>query len=149
MKTSEDAQHMTIARLKSKIQDPQAKLIVVFGAAGLRDKAKRKIMGEVAAKWASISVITAEDPRTEKVENICQQIAQGLIDKGKSDGKDYYFIYDRGEAIKFAINLAQKGDIVATFGKSHEKSMCYGKREYPWDEFEAVKKALNARPKKI
>jgi len=134
--------------LKSKIQDPQAKLIVVFGAAGLRDKAKRKIMGEVAAKWASISVITAEDPRTEKVENICQQIAQGLIDKGKSDGKDYYFIYDRGEAIKFAINLAQKGDIVATFGKSHEKSMCYGKREYPWDEFQVVRQSIQNRMKK-
>ena len=89
--------------------------------------------------------MTSEDPRTEKVEDICNQISQGLIKNRKQENRDFYFIYNRTKAIQFAINLAQKGDIVATFGKSHEKSMCYGKHEYPWDEFATVEKALKER----
>lgn len=141
--------------LKSKIKNTKAyfrkgekqksKIIAVFGAAGLRDQTKRPLMGQVAAKYADVSVLTAEDPRTEKVEDICRQIASGLNKEGKKEGRDYYYVYDRAKAIQFAINLAQRSDIVATFGKSHEKSMCYGKREYPWDEFAAVKKALKER----
>jgi UDP-N-acetylmuramoyl-L-alanyl-D-glutamate--2,6-diaminopimelate ligase len=90
-------------------------------------------------------VITAEDPRTEKVEDICAQIAEGFKQKGKKEGKNFYIVADREKAIEFAVNLAQKEDIVAIFGKSHEKSMCFGKKEYPWDEFKAVKLALKRR----
>ena len=126
-------------------KNPKSKVIAVFGAAGLRDRNKRSLMGEAAAKYADISILTSEDPRTEKVEDICNQISQGLIKNRKQENRDFYFIYNRTKAIQFAINLAQKGDIVATFGKSHEKSMCYGKHEYPWDEFATVEKALKER----
>ena len=143
-------QALATLRSKLKTKNPrllrgfggQAKLIAVFGAAGLRDSTKRPLMGEAAAKYADISVLTAEDPRTEKVEDICRQIASGLNKEGKKEDRDYYFVYDRSKAIQFAINLAQKDDIVATFGKSHEKSMCFGKKESPWDEFATVKKAI-------
>ena len=130
-------------QLMSKSQ--KTRLIAVFGAAGLRDKGKRPMMGKVAAKNADISIITAEDPRTEKAEDICHQISQGFSQMDKKKDKDYYIIADRKKAIQFAINLAQKGDIVATFGKSHEKSMCFGKKEYPWDEFAAVKLTIKRR----
>lgn len=131
--------------LKSKIQHPKSKLIAVFGSAGLRDKIKRPLMGQIAAKYADVSVLTAEDPRTEKVEDICEEIANGLLENKKKERKDFYKIYDRKKAITFAISLAKKGDIVATFGKAHEKSMCFGKTEHPWDEFAAVKSALQKK----
>ena len=140
-----NALSQALKTLNSKLKTQNSKLIAVFGTAGQRDRTKRPLMGQVAAQYADISVITAEDPRTERVEDICAQIAEGFKRKGKRKGKDFYFVYDRQKAIEFAVNLAEKGDIVATFGKSHEKSMCYGKKEYPWDEFAQVKKAIKRR----
>ena len=102
-------------------------------------------MGEVAARYADICVLTAEDPRSEKVEDICEQIAQGLVKSGKKESKDFYKIYDRAKAIEFAISLAKENDIVVMFGKSHEKSMCFGKKEYPWDEFKTVEQVIAKR----
>jgi len=133
--------------LRSISKSEETRLIAVFGAAGLRDKSKRPMMGKIAAENADISVITAEDPRTEKVEDICAQITDGFKQADKKEGKNFYIVADRAKAIEFAINLARSGDIVATFGKSHEKSMCFGKKEYPWDEFTAVKKAIRERLK--
>lgn len=135
------------------------KLIVIFGCAGLRDHKKRQMMGKIAAEFADYSVLTAEDPRTEDVREIIREIAEGFESKGvkKKDKKiknynfllsrEKYFweIPDRQEAINFGIRkIAQTGDIVVTCGKGHEKSMCYGKTEYPWDEKRAIQKALYA-----
>lgn len=118
------------------------RLVVVFGAAGLRDKEKRPLMGKIAGKWADFSVVTAEDPRTERVEDICEQIVQGISEVG---GK-FKVIYNRQEAINYAVKeLARKGDTIVVCGKGHEKSMCYGKKEYPWSDQEAVKKAIVER----
>jgi len=128
----------------------------------LRDRGKRPMMGEIAGRLADFSVITAEDPRTERPKDICQQIAEGCRQAGaqeknvaidntivgssvtKKDIKNVYFIIpDRQEAINFALQkLAQKDDIVVVCGKGHERSMCFGKREYPWSDQEAVRKAL-------
>lgn len=124
-----------------------SKLIAVFGAAGERDREKRPKMGEVAAEYADITILTAEDPRSERVEDISEQIAKGLTKLGKRESKDFFKINDRKEAIQFAVNLANTKDIVVTFGKSHEKSMCFGKTEYPWDEFEEFKKAIKNKSK--
>lgn len=121
------------------------RLIVVFGTAGLRDKGKRPAMGKIAGRWADFSVVTAEDPRTEKVEDICEQIVQGILEVG---GK-FELIYNRQEAIDYAIRkLAKDGDIVVVCGKGHEKSMCYGEKEFPWSDQEAVKMAIAERRKK-
>ena len=121
----------------------KSQLICVFGAAGDRDKLKRPLMGQVADKYADIIVLTAEDPRSERVEEICQQIARGI--RNKRIDNNCFVIPDRKEAINFAIYLAQKDDIVAFFGKSHEKSMAYGNKELPWDEFKEVEAALRRR----
>jgi UDP-N-acetylmuramoyl-L-alanyl-D-glutamate--2,6-diaminopimelate ligase len=126
-----------------KIVPAKGRLMVVFGSAGLRDIQKRAMMGEMAAKYADLTVLTAEDPRTEDVNQIIEQIAQGTLKKGAQEGKTLFKVADRAEAIKFAIQrLAKKGDIVVICGKGHEQSMCYGKTEYPWSDFDAVKKAL-------
>ncbi len=137
----------------------KGKLIHVFGAAALRDHSKRPLMGENSAKYSDYIVLTEEDYRSEDVNEIIEQIAVGCkrqraiernsnqIELVKQDEKEkrpvFFRIPDRQEAINFAVRkLAKKGDTVILTGKAHEKSLCRGKIEYPWDEYEAVKKAL-------
>jgi len=68
---------------------------------------------------------------------------KALIKTILSGGKNLFVVEDRGKAIDFAINeIARKGDTLLVTGKGHEKSLCRGKTEEPWDEYEAVKKAL-------
>ena len=119
------------------------RVIVVFGCAGLRDVAKRPMMGEIASKLADRVIITAEDPRTEDLGSIMAQIAIGCERAGRGEGEDYWRVGDRGEAIEFAVKMAHAGDLVIVTGKGHEQSMCFGTTEYPWDDREAVRKALN------
>jgi len=120
------------------------RLIVVFGCAGERDPGKRFPMGASAGRWADLAVLTAEDPRTEDLEAILDEIARGVESQGGRLNETYYRVPDREQAIAFAIlKLAKPGDIVVTCGKAHEKSMCYGAVEYPWDEFVAVHAALD------
>ena len=120
-------------------------VIVVFGCAGLRDRAKRPWMGEIAGRLADRIVITAEDPRTEDLNEIMAQIAAGCERAGRREGADYWRIGDRGEAIAFAVNLARPGDLVIVTGKGHERSMCFGTTEVPWSDHEAVREALRQR----
>jgi len=114
------------------------RLIAVFGAAGLRDKEKRPMMGQIACRLADKIVLTAEDPRLEKVQEITKQIAAGCQQPAK-----LYREPDRQQAISLAINhLAKKGDIIGIFGKGHEQSMCFGKEERAWSDHQAAAKAL-------
>ncbi len=129
----------TLQRLKTKDQ----RLIAVFGCAGLRDVAKRPMMGEIAGRLADVAVLTAEDPRTEDVNKIIDQIALGCKKAGGREGRSFFRIPDRRQAIRFAIQkLAKKGDIVIICGKGHERSMCFGKTEYPWSDQKEARKAL-------
>jgi UDP-N-acetylmuramoyl-L-alanyl-D-glutamate--2,6-diaminopimelate ligase len=118
------------------------RVIVVFGCAGLRDVHKRAMMGEIAGKLADKIVITAEDPRTESLEAINAQIIEGLHKAGRLENRDFFPINDRAEAIAFAIQKANAGDVVIIAGKGHERSMCFGTTEYPWSDQEAVQAAL-------
>lgn len=121
------------------------RVIVVFGCAGLRDIQKRAWMGQIAGRLADLTVVTAEDPRTESLDAINAEIARGLKAAGRLRDRDYFVVNDRGEAISFAIRrLARPGDLVIVTGKGHERSMCYGATEYPWSDQEAVVKALKA-----
>ena len=125
------ARHMTAGQV-----------IVVFGSAGLRDVEKRGLMGRVAGRLADQVVITAEDPRTESLDGIMATIAQGVAAEGKQEGRDYWRIGDRAEAIRFAVRLARPGDVVMSCGKGHEQSMCFGTTEYPWDDRQAMREGL-------
>jgi UDP-N-acetylmuramoyl-L-alanyl-D-glutamate--2,6-diaminopimelate ligase len=120
----------------------KGRVISVFGSAGLRDKEKRRMMAETSVELADLSVLTAEDPRTESLDGILEEMAEGAKSKGGRDGETFWRIADRGEAIKFAIRLAKEGDIVLSCGKGHEQSMCFGKTEYLWDDRTAVRAAL-------
>lgn len=118
------------------------RVIVVFGSAGLRDKEKRRMMAETSAELADLTVLTAEDPRTESLEGILGEMAAGARSRGGTEGVTFWRVADRGEAIRFALRLARPGDIVLSCGKGHEQSMCFGQTEYLWDDRTAMRAAL-------
>lgn len=119
----------------------QGKLIHVFGSAGKRDATKRPLMGKASATYADVMILTAEDPRKEKVEKITQQIKSGIT-VAQKEKVQILEIPDRQEAIFRAVAMARKGDFIVLTGKAHERSMNYGHGEMPWSEHEAVEKAL-------
>ena len=118
------------------------RVIAVFGSAGLRDRAKRRMMAETAAELADLTVLTAEDPRTEPLEVILAEMAAGALGRGGREGLSFWRVADRGAALRCAIQLAQPGDVVIACGKGHEQSMCFGTVEYPWDDRTAMRAAL-------
>ncbi|HQY92105.1 UDP-N-acetylmuramoyl-L-alanyl-D-glutamate--2,6-diaminopimelate ligase [Caldilinea sp.] len=122
----------------------QGRLIAVFGSAGLRDRAKRYLMGEAGGRLADFTVITAEDPRTEDLTAICREIERG-VNAGGGAGR-YCIVEDRAAAIQHAVDMARAGDVVVAFGKGHERSMCFGELEYPWSDQDAMMAALARRP---
>ncbi len=118
------------------------RVIAVFGSAGLRDKEKRRMMAEVSAALADLTVLTAEDPRTESLDGILEEMAAGARSRGGREGETFWRIPDRAEAIRFAMRLARRGDILLACGKGHEQSMCFGHVEYAWDDRVALRAAL-------
>lgn len=128
--------------LQTARQMTQGRVIAVFGSAGLRDREKRRIMSEISAQLADISVLTAEDPRTESLAGILEQMAAGARSQGAVEGRSFFRVPDRGAAIRSALKMAQPGDLVVSCGKGHEQSMCFGVTEYPWDDRTAMRAAL-------
>ncbi len=123
---------------------PNGRIIAVFGSAGKRDVAKRRLMAEIAARAADLSVLTAEDPRTESLDDILAMMAGAATAAGGVEGETFWRVPDRGRAIWFALSLARPGDIVLLCGKGHEQSMAFGTVEYPWDDRTAARAALDA-----
>ncbi len=136
------------------------RLIVIFGAAGLRDKYKREEMGAIAGRLSDFAILTSEDPRTESPKKIISQIGRGCKKSGmtklgiaknkdvkkKIIKKGYFSVVNRQDAINFAIRkLARPHDFIITCGKGHERSMCSGTTEYPWSEHNAIRIALKEK----
>lgn len=122
------------------------RVIAVFGCAGLRDVEKRVMMGHIAAELADLTIITAEDPRTENLAEIIAMTANTMLADGCVEGQTFERVPDRGQAIYRATRLAQPGDLVIALGKGHEQSMCFGEIEYPWDDRQAMRAALRGAP---
>lgn len=123
----------------------KGKLIAVFGSAGRRDETKRAKQGAIAGKYADIVVITEEDDRDEDSETILKQVAQGALEQGKKENKNLFMVQNREEAIGFAMTLAtEKEDTVVLLGKGHEKTIERADGEYPWNETEAAKAAIES-----
>ena len=108
----------------------RGRVISVFGCGGDRDKTKRPIMGEISGRIADYTFITSDNPRTEKPEDITAQIEEGIK---KTKGK-YSVVVDRVEAIKQAIKMANKRDIIVLAGKGHEPYQEINGKKYPFDE---------------
>lgn len=116
----------------------QGKLICVFGCGGDRDSGKRPIMGTIAGTIADHTIITSDNPRTEKPEEIVAQIEKGI----KKTKGSYECIVDRKEAIKKAITIANKKDIIVIAGKGHELTQEIKGKKYPFDERKIIREIL-------
>jgi UDP-N-acetylmuramoyl-L-alanyl-D-glutamate--2,6-diaminopimelate ligase len=129
--------------LQTARQFSPGRLIAIFGSAGLRDRQKRRMMAETSLELADLTILTAEDPRTEQLDDILAEMATGAHSRGGVEGKTFWRIPDRGEALRLAVSLAQPGDVVIACGKGHEQSMCFGEVEYPWDDRTALRAAIS------
>lgn len=116
----------------------KGRVISVFGCGGDRDSGKRYVMGEISGKIADFTIITSDNPRTEKPEKIVEQIEQGIK---KTNGK-YKVVIDRIEAIKEAIIMANKRDIIVLAGKGHEPYQEINGEKHPFDERIIVKQII-------
>ena len=112
----------------------KGRLISVFGCGGDRDPIKRPIMGHIGVSLADFAVITSDNPRTEDPMAIIRDIEKGVK---KEDG-DYIIIEDRRAAIRYAMDIAKKDDIIVLAGKGHETYQDIGGHKYHLDEREEV-----------
>jgi UDP-N-acetylmuramoyl-L-alanyl-D-glutamate--2,6-diaminopimelate ligase len=119
--------------LASKLGNKNSQLICILGAAGGgRDKWKRPVLGELAAKYCNEVIVTNEDPYDEDPWQIIEEVAKGTNGKARK-------ILDRREAIKTALKLAKEGDIVIITGKGAEPSIVEKGKKIPWDDRKVVK----------
>jgi UDP-N-acetylmuramoyl-L-alanyl-D-glutamate--2,6-diaminopimelate ligase len=116
-----------------------ARIILVFGAGGDRDKAKRPRMGEVAARYADWTFLTTDNPRTEDPASILAEIEMGFV---SADCKKYSVVPDRREAIAQALASAGKGDFVVLAGKGHETTQTAGPMTVPFSDAEVAREIL-------
>jgi len=119
--------------------DQEHKVIVVFGCGGNRDQGKRPKMGKIATELADRTIITSDNPRDEDPDTIIDEIAAGAV------GESFEVQVNRYDAIKRALFLASKGDIVLIAGKGHENYQIIGKERRHFDDRETVRALLGRR----
>ena len=110
------------------------RLVCLFGCGGNRSKLRRYEMGEISGKLADLTIITSDNPRFEKPQDIIEDIKMGIA---KTDGK-YVEICDRKEAIRYAIEHGEEGDIIVLAGKGHEDYQEIEGVKYPMDERDLI-----------
>ena len=120
----------------------KGRLIVVIGAAGERDPGKRAPLGEISARYADLALFTEEDSRSEDVNTILAEMAQGAISAGGEATQSYWCVGDRREAIRVAVSMAQRGDTLLFAGKGHEHTLERMVTTLSWNEVEEVERAL-------
>ena len=120
-----------LSNLLSAVQGfAKGRVIAVFGCGGDRDNAKRPIMGATAAKLADFCVVTSDNPRTEDPTRIINMVLEGV----RSEKTEYVVIENRREAIRYALNIAKKDDVVVLAGKGHENYQEINGIKHPFDE---------------
>lgn len=116
----------------------KGRVISVFGCGGDRDKTKRPLMGEVSGRVANYTIITSDNPRTEEPKEIIKEIEEGI----KKTKGQYICIEDRKEAIKEAIKMANKNDMIVLAGKGHEPYQEINHVKSPFDERVIVREII-------
>ncbi|MFC7379047.1 UDP-N-acetylmuramoyl-L-alanyl-D-glutamate--2,6-diaminopimelate ligase [Brevundimonas sp. GCM10030266] len=120
--------------LKALRPHATGRLIVVFGAGGDRDRAKRPLMGEIAGCLADIAIVTDDNPRSEDPASIRKAVREGCPDAQE--------VGDRRRAIQHAIGLMREGDVVVIAGKGHEQGQIVGGVTHPFDDASEAAEAL-------
>jgi UDP-N-acetylmuramoyl-L-alanyl-D-glutamate--2,6-diaminopimelate ligase len=117
---------------------PAGRLISVFGAGGDRDRGKRPLMGEIAARLSDVAIVTSDNPRSEDPEEIIAEIIAGVDDPQRLEA-----VTDRREAILRAVERAGPGDVVIIAGKGHEQGQEFADgRKIPFDDVTVAREAL-------
>ena len=111
--------------------------IIIFGCGGNRDKSKRPIMGEIAAKYSDFSIITSDNPRYENAMNIIDNIIEGF-----GDNRNFVCIQDRKKAIDYGIRIAEKGDKIVIAGKGGEDYIDIKGEKLPYSDKEEALTAI-------
>ncbi|WP_026881278.1 UDP-N-acetylmuramoyl-L-alanyl-D-glutamate--2,6-diaminopimelate ligase [Clostridium akagii] len=122
--------------LKTAREFTKNKLICVFGCGGDRDNTKRPIMGDVGTKMSDVAIITSDNPRSEEPMDIINEILQG------TKKENYFTIENRKDAIKKAITIATKGDVIVIAGKGHEDYQILKEGKIHFDEREVIAEIL-------
>jgi UDP-N-acetylmuramoyl-L-alanyl-D-glutamate--2,6-diaminopimelate ligase len=132
------------------------KIITVFGAGGDRDRGKRPLMAKAVCEYSDLFIITNDNPRTEDPKRIIQDIEKGvagdftrLSEEEISSDKDrvYTVIPDRSKAIRKAISIARRDDIILIAGKGHEDYMIIGTEKRHFSDIEEAQKGFLERGK--
>ncbi len=126
--------------LKALRAHTKGKLICVFGCGGDRDKAKRPLMGEIAATLADIVIITDDNPRSENPEEIREQIISGIANQNK-----IHDIGSRDMAIQRAVATLSPNDILLIAGKGHEQGQTFKNQTHPFDDVTHCRQAFSMR----
>jgi UDP-N-acetylmuramoyl-L-alanyl-D-glutamate--2,6-diaminopimelate ligase len=129
------------------------RLIAVFGCGGDRDRGKRALMGEIAARLSDVVVVTSDNPRTEMPEAILAEIENGvrhttlnkLTETNLKNNSGYWVEADRREAIRIALAVAAPGDAVVIAGKGHEDYQILGETKVHFDDREVARDQLVRR----
>ena len=120
------------------------RLIHVLGSTGGgRDKARRQVLGGLAAEAADIVIVTNEDPYDEDPQVIIDEVALGAEKKGKNRNRDLFLVLDRREALKMAVDMANEGDLVLATGKGAEQYICLSQgKKMVWDDRKELRQAI-------
>lgn len=135
---TEQAFEAVLRFLRRMTDSEGTRLITVFGAAGDRDRAKRRVFGRLASRYCDYFVITNEDPFGEDADTIMEEIAAGV----PTDMHRWSKISDRREAIRHALTEAHQSDVVLITGKGHENSIDVSGRRLPWNDGDVTKSLL-------
>lgn len=133
---------LNVLKTIDQVRTHNEQLITVAGAGGDRDTSKRPEMAKIGATFSTKLLLTSDNPRTENPDKIIADMRKGVE---PSHFNRVLAITDRKEAIRTAVALANKGDIILVAGKGHEKYQEINKVKYPFDDLEVLKEALNQR----
>lgn len=125
-----DALEKTLLALKASFPpERRGRILTVFGCGGNRDRTKRPEMGRIASSLGDVTIITSDNPRDEEPEAIIDEIAAGV-----EPGREVRREVDRAKAIRMALGMAGKGDVVLIAGKGHEEYQIVGGKRIPFSD---------------
>ena len=133
-----------LEKLYSTIKESSSKKIIgIIGSCGDRDKEKRPVMGKIVANYSDITIITDEESYSEDPKTIRDAIFNGAKETNKTVNQEIFLIEDRYKAIEFAVQKAEKDDIIVLTGMGSFDTRTMQDGPIKWDDREVVKEIIN------